>query len=83
MAQAKGNVTYWVSECSLDGDTKITEFSTYGEASLYMAQCIPSREGLYSAFQIPQRYLEDAPSTPVEEDSVFAPREVEIDVIRT
>ena len=40
-------------------------------------QCIPSREGLYSAFQIPSRYLQDAPPIPVEEDNVFAPRKLE------
>jgi len=43
-----------------------------------IAQCTPSREGLYSAVQIPSKYLQDAPPILVEEDNVFSLRKVEI-----
>jgi hypothetical protein len=49
-----------------------------GQRRVMAGWCMPSREGLYTAFQIPSKHLQDSPPTPVEEDSVFAPREVEV-----
>jgi len=71
-------------------DGKVVEFNVPQEVADHItdlwdmigrntvAQCTPSREGLYSAFQIPSKYLQDAPPISVEEDNVFAPRKVEV-----
>ena len=44
-----------------------------------MAQCTPNREGLYTGIGISVPLFDDP--IPVEEDSVFAPRKVEVECV--
>ena len=76
MATARGDVIYtmWQEDKVIWSGTCRDQFMLYT-----MAQCTPSREGLYTAFGISVPLFDDP--IPVKEDSVFAPRKVEVECV--
>ena len=60
-------------------DERLVESWETGVFRYRVAQCTPSREGLYTGIGISVPLFDDP--IPVEEDSVFAPRKVEVECV--